>query len=388
MAHTSATQSRGITVAVHNPLLRGGASRFEVARELESYRHTVSAFGGFDTAQFSYMTTLGDMEDWFEDGLGRHIVVYDETLSVVWEGFVDMVTLRFAGLETKRGPLTQLVNRLAVVYSQVDTSTDPPTVGDRRRTAVTNDLDSQERWGIWPKVLSLAGVTDANALQLRDLHLGEYREPETSGRLSSESRGAVSVSVDCRGYIHMTDYPYRQTTVTGLIDASDKVSMILQADPNGLLGGDLTGIEANAVEVAAWENSDNLARSLLRGLAAMGNPAGGRRLFGVYEGRRALYRDMPDDWAYEMRLADPGRTIRNRVGGAVEPWSVQAGQWMMFSDLLPGRYDPLTDAHVDPRQLFIESVTYTLPFGLEVNGGKASRFNTLLARLGLGGTSV
>ncbi|MDI9548253.1 MAG: hypothetical protein QM346_11715 [Chloroflexota bacterium] len=388
MSHGSLAHSNRLTVAVSAPPAQGGDRLFEVAEELGDYSHTISAFGGFDAASFTYAAEMPVLEQWFEHGLGRVITVYDENLAVIWQGFVDQVSIRMAGLELTRGPLTQLVNRLQVVYSSIDTTTEPPTVGVRKRTATVDDLASQARWGIWSRVLSIAGATDDNADQVRDLHLHEYREPETSGRFSSMSSGDVSLTVQCKGFIHALNYPYNQTAQGGLTTASEKVRAILQADPNGWINADLSGVEANGIEVSRWENDDNLALGLLRGLAAMGDDSSNRRLFGVYEERRAVYGPTPATWEYEVRLADARRVIRNRAGGEVPPWAVRPGRWMMFIDFLPGHITQDEQLQTDPRMLFIESVVYRLPMGLEISGGKANRMAALLARLGLGGTSV
>lgn len=380
-------QSVRFTISVAQSLVDGGAHLFDLSVEAQSYSHSIMAFGGFDQASFGVAQTVDQLQDWFENGLGRHITTYDDSLTVMWQGFVNEVTIRQAGLELTRGPLVEIANDLRVVYSSIDTSTDPPTPGVRKKTAAAANQESQARWGVWPKVLSIAGATDENALQIRDSHLAEYREPETNSAFSS-SESDVSLVVHCLGYYHTLRYPYNNTKLTGTQEASAKVQTILQANPNGWISSDMSGIRPNPLPVKAWENDDELAGNLIKGITAMGDADENRWLFGIYEDRRAVYEPAPDIWEYYVQLNDARRTIVNRTGGEVPPWSVRPGKWVFFADFLPGRISDIAQLRDDPRMLFIEGVTYNMPYGLDLNGGKMSRLNQKLARLGLGGTSV
>lgn len=380
-------QSVRFTISVAQPLIEGGAHLYDLSVDAQQYQHSISAFGGFDTASFGVAQTIEQLQDWFENGLGRHITTYDDSLAVMWQGFVNEVTIRQAGLELTRGPLVEITNALAVVYSGIDTSTSPPTPGVRKKTATAIQSASQARWGVWPKVLSIAGATDDNAVQIRDSHLAEYSEPETNSAFSFAA-GDVSLSVNCLGYMHTLRYPYNNTSVTGTQDASAKIKAILSAAPNNWISSDQSGIATNTLAVKAWENDDELAMSLIRGVTAMGDADENRWLFGIYEDRRAIYEAAPDVWEYRMQLNDGRRTIVNRTGGEVPPWSVRPGKWIFFADFLPGRISDATRLRDDPRMLFIEGVTYNMPNGLDLNGGKLRRLNQKLARLGLGGTSV
>lgn len=382
----SQAQSFQMTLSVYQPWPLGGAHLGDLNTSIQEYQHSMSAFGGFDAASFELVDTLSVLEEWFEEGLGRGIVAFDNQLQVMWQGFVNQVTIRQAGFELSRGPLVNVVNQLLAVYSSIDTSTTPPTPGIRRRTAQTENTVSQDRYGVWPKVLSLAGVTDDNARQLRDSHLAEYSRPETRGD-DAPGSGAPALGVQCLGYMHALNYPYNHKT-GGEIDLSAKIRAILAADPNGWLSTDYGRIAPNSVPVSRWENDDKLALGLIKGLTAMGDADDNRHLFGIYEDRQAVYGPAPTDWTYERRLSDPRQIWRNRSGGEVAPWAVRPGHWVFYSDFLPGRIGDSVAMREDPRMLFIESLEFAAPNRLRVSGGKVDKISQKLARLGLAGSSV
>jgi hypothetical protein len=71
--------------------------------------------------------------------------------------------------------------------------------------------------------------------------------------------------------------------------------------------------------------------------------------------------------------------IRTPAGVHVAPWNVLPGRWLQFADLLPDA-PAVTNPYQDMRLMFIESVTYTAPRGLAMQGGRTDRLPQLLAR--------
>lgn len=384
----SSRQAKQIVIGVYQPVPLGGVHLETLTTTINSYGHTLLAFGGFDKASLSIVDTMPILQEWYENGLGRGIIAFDDKLQRVWEGFVNSVTLQQAGLRIQRGPLLNVANRIKAVYSSIDTSTTPPTLGVRKSTAWSDNLASQARYGIWPKVVSLAGVTDSNAASLRDTHLAQYSEVETNSQFSTSGGDAISLQIECLGYFHTLTYPYNYTAAGGVTDLSIHLKRILAAAPNGWLSADMSKIANNTLQVSQWENDDKQASGLIKGLTAMGDAAANRYLFGIYEGRQAQYGAVPTDWAYEIRLNNQRQTIFNRSGGEVEPWALRPGQWLFFSDFLPGRQAQSANLRSDPRMLFIESVSYSMPYAVQVNGGKIDTLAQKLAQLGLAGASA
>ena len=109
-------------------------------------------------------------------------------------------------------------------------------------------------------------------------------------------------------------------------------------------------------------------------------------LFGVYEDRKIEYREVPDTILYTQKLNDVGINLKDRrTNNYVKPWDIKVGQWVQVNDFLIGKNIPNDTFREDPRIMFIESITYTAPYGVSINGGKTDTLTQKLAKLGLGG---
>lgn len=359
--------------------------------KIQNWRHTISAFGGFDTADFDLIESPAVIHDWICNGLARPVVARDETLSVMWEGFVDSITVTQGGLSIVHGPVTSIANRIYAIYSGVDTSVYPPVIGVRKRTPTINSLKSQQDWGIWPFILSLAGVTDANADRLVDMYMQEHDHPEVSSSFSFGGNN-IQVSIQCKGWHHTLKYPYTDVSVSGTIAVSTRMKGILTAQPNtGWVSLDYGRIQENTTPVKAYEEDDRPAIEHLRGLTAMGDSNNNRWIFGVYEDRKAAYEPVSRIIDYRMNLSDPRSGVLDSSDASIPTWRLRPGKWVFFQDFLAGMGAvDINNLHLDSRLLQIESVQFDIrvPTEIQFNGGNSSRYETQSARLGLRGTDV
>jgi hypothetical protein len=355
---------------------------------MDSLQVTRTAFGGYWTLRFNLADRQSKIEDWIEDGLGRHIELYNPALELIWEGFVSRVRGNIGGLSIARGPHLSIANRVRVIYSTVDTTVTPPAMGVRRPTDVANNTDSQAAYGIIERNISVGGVTEANAEQIRDTALDELKDPETSETDNLASSSAANVTVECLGYFHwLKAYTYASAT-TGTENASAKIENVLAADPNGIFSTDYNDVTENTTAVGAYEQDSRTAMQIVKGIVGLGDTSFNRYLFGFYQDRKARYGAMPTDTEYQRSLLEPEQKLaRYGVGGRVMPWDAQAGEWVFYTDLLVGRSQP-SERRLDPRYLFIEQSAFTLPWALSLQGSRSGRLDQLLARLGLGGTSA
>lgn len=385
----SAFSSKGFSVSYYEQLPRGGAWLGDLDVAILDWRHTISAFGGFESASFSLSESQVALEDWIQHGLFRPIIVHDSSLDPVWEGFIDSITVNQAGLSITIGPVTRLANRVFAVYSGVDTSVYPPQIGVRKKTPTFNNTQSQADWGIWPEILSLAGVTDANADQLVSLYLQEHNNPEVSSNFSF-SNEEISLSVSCAGWYKTLTYPFNYTAASGNISISNRIQQVLAANPNNWLSTDYSAISANTTTIPLYENDDQLAMEHIKGVTAMGDEHVERHMFGIYKGRQAVYDHVSSEIDYTIELADPLRQILDSGGSVVSPWRIRPGKWIFFSDFIPGLGIPNTDFHKDLRLLRIESVQFDMrtPYATQFTGGINSSYEARSARLGLRGTEV
>ena len=383
-------QSRNFSISYFQRLALGGEWLGDLQISVQNWRHTINAFGGFDTGEFSIVESESVIEDWVMNGLGRGIVVYDETLFPVWEGFVNQISVKQAGLSLEIGPVLGIANRVKATYSGVDTSVYPPIIGVRKQTPTINDVVSQAEWGIWPTVLSLAGVTDSNADLLISMYLTEHAQPELTSDFSFGS-AEVSMAVSCVGWKETLVYPYRYTATSGTTFVSTKIGQILDAQVNpGWIVADYSRFDFNPELVPQYDTDDRQALELIRGLAAMGDLSNNRYLFGVYEDRKPRYEKVLEEITYEIRLRDSNQRILDMAGAPVPPWRIRPGGHVFYSDFLPGLGEVKANLHQDPRVLHIESVTFDLnvPFSISLNGGHNSKYEQKSASLGLRGTDA
>jgi hypothetical protein len=390
MVQASAYSSQGFTVSYYDRLPKGGHWLGDLDVSLQNWRHSITAFGGFDTASFELVDNQSVLEDWLQNGLFRPIVARDSYLEIIWEGFVDSITVNQAGLAVTSGPVTTIANRVFAIYSGVDTSVYPPQIGVRKKTPTFNNTTSQADWGIWHEVLSLAGVTDSNADQLVGMYLDEHGHPEMSGNFSFSNQ-EISLTINCTGWQRTLNYPFNFTTNSGTVSITTRIQQVLNANINtGWISTDYGRIATNATLVPQFEEDDQLALEHLRGLAAMGDENNLRHLFGIYENRQAVYGPVSEQVDYTIELGDPRRQILDSAGAIVPPWKMRPGKWIFFNDFMPGLGSPLLDLHRDPRMLRIESLQFDMrtPYAVQFAGGINSRYEAKSARLGLRGMEV
>lgn len=376
-----------MSISAFDPLVSGNALVDDsLGDKLDSgtYSHTISALGGYDSALIKIVDQQVNLEDWLANGLMRHIEVYNPSLVKIWEGFVNQIDIVLGGLSVTRGPLLQVSNNVALTYSTVDTTVSPPAIGMRATTAFSADASSQALYGVLESVLSAGGVSATEATTVRDVFLNENKNPQTSQRLNVGG-GGITLSLQCLGYSHLfKKYVYNQTASTGTVNLSDALAAIIAADPNSIFSTSTSKITANTLQVKQYLNDNAAAWPLIQGLVARGDSSDNRYIFGIYNGRVPEYGAIPTDFEYQQRLSDPAQRIETPQGIEVRPWDIRAGKWLFVPDFLIGQVQQ-SDLRLDPRMIFIESLTYTMPWGLQIQGGKTDKLSQKLAKLGLGG---
>lgn len=379
-------QSVELSISAYEPLVVGtGIIDDSIGQKAESYSQTISALGGYESASISINDRQLDIENWLSSGLMRHIEVYNPSLVKIWEGFVNEIVITLGGLSVTRGPLLSVSNNVAVTYSTIDTSISPPAVGQRATTAFSADTDSQALYGFLESTLNTGGATSTEATTIRDVYLNENKDPQTSQQLTLSQNNTISMQLNCLGYYHLfKKYIYNQTASTGETDLDTVLAAIIAGDPNSIFSTDTSKITANTLQVKQYLNDNSPAWSLIQGLVARGDSSDNRYIFGIYNDRVPTYEAIPINYEYQQRLADPAQKIENQAGIEIKPWDVKAGKWLFVPDFLIGKVLP-TSLRLDPRMIFIEQVTYSMPWDLSIRGGKADKLGQKLAKLGIGG---
>ncbi len=76
--------------------------------------------------------------------------------------------------------------------------------------------------------------------------------------------------------------------------------------------------------------------------------------------------------------------LKNAAGGFVDPWDVKVGEWIQFTDLDVCQTLSTDSFRDDSRMMFIEGLSYTAPYTLQISGGKVDTLTQQLNKLGLG----
>lgn len=394
MTTPSLHESTGIIVQVNTPLVSGGGWIGNLTY-YDSYSHVIAANGGYESISIMHKFDLNDLEDWFENGLGRHIVVYNHAQQIICEGFVNNVSINAGVLRATRGPLMDITNRTWANFVPLNTAVLPPTRGTKTTTVAVQDTDSQAKYGIVERVLNAGETTNALAIQLCDTHLAEYAEPETLHEIGDQ--GEPSVTIDCLGYHYWLDaVRYSETGASGTVQISDptgatgKLQLAIiaaNAINSWSITTDYTHMEANALLAQNYENDDKTCKNVIDENVALGNSSDQRMTFGLYANRIPYYATVPTSFEYQEKILTNEAAIETLYGSTVYPWDVLPARWIMLSDFLVGRPLPIIVGS-DPRAVFIESVTYTAPYGLSITSGKVNTVPQLLAKLGTGGRTV
>ena len=226
-------QSKTLSTNVYTPLWLGKQFIESIEDRYNSIRFNIQAVGGYWDAAFSIRSRMEHMEEWLTEGLGRHIEIRDDALDIIWEGYVNQVTATTGELSVQVGPLDEVVNRVCVSYSFTDPN-QKNARGMQKFTTWADDEESQKRYGIRERVLSMGGANDEQAVQYRDRYLADNAWPDIKHDIDSV-RHENNIVVDCYGYARMLDdYTYTQEDISGEIDLTDKLKLVLLADPNGL----------------------------------------------------------------------------------------------------------------------------------------------------------
>lgn len=387
----SAFESAGLSVAVEDPLVLPVRVLYtRLSEQVENYSHDIRAIGGYWSARIKVNDRMNKIEDWIERGLGRHIVTHSSSLEVIWEGFINRITVNLGVLNSfSLGPLINIGNRVSVVYSTVDTSTTPPTVGIRTETDAVNNTNSQDKYGIVEKVLSVGGTTSVLAEQIRNTWMTEHANPDTSSRSSLSGGGIPSVTLECLGYWHLFKLFTYTSTTSGGQNLNTKIQSVINADPNNILSRDFSKIASNTLQVPQFDNKNRKAETVMKELNSQGDSNDNRYNIGVYQDRQIFYSQSPSAIKFNQRITG-NEGITDSLNRPIKPWNITPAEWIFYPDFLVGRFPPINASTLktDPRASFIESIKYTAPQGLNINGEKVSGLDQVLAKAGLAGVGV
>jgi hypothetical protein len=374
-------------LAVTKPAITG-----VLTDEIESYRHRKKSFLGDDSAEIEFFADLLPAEDWFEKGLGRHVIVRDPYIDKVWMGFVNEVEIHIGAVAMVRGPLMDMANRVTAIYAEWDVSVDPPVQGERTPTTTAQDLDSQRTYGIIEKYLSAGMSPQAQAEQIRDSYLQEHKQPEATQDISDQAGGdGPTVRLNCLGYGHWFNaYIYTDATA-GYQILSNRLESIIANDPNGIFSTDYAEIEANPLLIYQYEFDYPTAFNAVQELVSVGDVADNRYILKIEDDFRVYYQPAPKTISYRRNVSE--NHFYNIARSDILPWRVEPANWYKIDGFLVGTLSALQETtgaalREDPRNVFIEELDFRAPYELNVQGVKINRLEQKLNKLGMRGVSA
>lgn len=380
-----------ISIEAFDPLVSSSTEVRNITNKVESYSHEILAMGGYDNASITINDNQEGVVGWLRQGLGRHIEIRDDSLQIIFEGFVNKIVAALGPLQFTIGPLLDIGNKVAVSYTPTDTATNPPTTGTETLTAFTDDTDSQLLYGIIEKILSgnsAKDSTEASDVLTKFLNDPAGPYPATSRDDNLQGSSGPNVQLEIKGYWHwLTTYYYTDTN-TGDRARSTKITDLLAAEPNGIFSTNYSQITSNTDTIKRQDLGRETAQTIMLNVNKTGI-SNSRSTMGFYAGRVFNYSSVPTTYEYIQRLSDNKGVVD--IGEiTLKPWNVLPARWIFYADMFLDGAIPnsLEQLQRDLRSGFIESVRYDAPYGLSVNGVKLDDLGLFLEKLNLknGGT--
>lgn len=380
---------KSLSVGVHDPLVKGGAHLYDIAETLSAYAHEKTAEEGYKSVNIGLSGQQVDLEEWQERGLGRHLLVYDPGLKQIHEVFVNRMMINLGSLTVERGPLMEVANRIALVYTPVlDYNVDPPVLGTPQETTLAEDTDSQDKYGILEQILPSGNLINDGTIneadELRDTYLNEKREPITNQSVSTGGSREASATLECLGYGAWFEKWVYNSYSTGYSTLNTKLQAVLATDPNSIFSTDYNNWSTNALLTSTSDDKNRTAATIIKEIIAQGDVNNNRWFFTIGAGRKITYGAIPTTIEYFHLITENSQSIIDINENVIEPWDIEAGKWLAFTDTLIGRAVD-TDLMLDPRVMFVESVRYTAPYQFQLAGAKQGLVKQRLAKLGLTG---
>jgi hypothetical protein len=325
-----------LTLIAYEPLSEQGlyAREFidDITANHEAYTHTISAVGGFDVAGFTLKGNKDYLDDWFQDGLMRRVVLFNPEAIPVWEGYVSRMRY-VVGTLTQTKTIENMYNRIYVRFSPLDISVDPPIAGEPQ-TWIFDDAASQIRYGIKALVISGGERVDSTVYEWGRTILKNRKDPQVGEAVNTSGQDSLSMEVELRGYW----LPYIVGGAAGpsstvVIQAHQAIQEVLRYfnDINqGWLPLDFSWMDYNFR--TAWRGGDSLQScyEIINNIILEGGLGGERWVGGFYQNRKFVYKAAEDklglyseEFDLYRSLSDPAQFIYDSATGTeVKPWDM------------------------------------------------------------------
>ena len=340
-----------------------------------SYNHETLSIGGYRNANIIFVSNVVDAENWFYNGVGRHIEVHSRLGNIVWEGVVNEVSFNVGGRKIKVGPLLKVSNNIRIGWQYPNYGiVGEPDSGKYEETDWKENEISQARYGVLDEFVS-GGSSEYNPIiALQASLLDKLSEPGVSESISDGSDPTASVTLSCIGYSRLLEKQvYNNEWVSGqsLIDISQKLNTMLDENRFFVGGRTLTrDIQPIGIDVAPEDESNRTVWSIVTDHIAKSSIVDSI-IFGVFAGITIVL-SSNDGWRDYKRSSGKSQ-ILDINNSKVENSEVLPGGTMLMVDFSkPVRYD-------------ITSVKYDLGSNSVSINFHSESLRTLLSETMLGG---
>lgn len=368
---------------VTNQGLYAGDFVEDITANHEGYNHVITAVGGYDTASFTLKGTRDYLNDWYDDGLFRRVVLYNPEGLICWEGYIERLRLT-SGTMQKTKAIDTMYNRIYLRYSPLDFSVFPPIAGTPI-TLILSDLDSQLIYGVKGGIISGGERENTTAYDWGRTVLKEKKDPPVGESQNLASGDTASLEVECKGFVHTLKWIPYISQIAGSLPSHQVIQEILRyfnvTNP-GFISQDFGLMDYNFRRERRGYDELQTCWDVISSIIGNGGRGGERWVGGVYQNRQFVYKAAEDagglygeEFELWRSLQDTGQAIYDvAIGNEVKPW-----------DMLPDRVLHTVDVNAggDKNLMYIEQVTYTAPYTVQLVGGDDERLTVYLAQKGL-----
>ena len=345
---------------------------------ITAYTHEIILVGGYRSASFSFNSNSTLSEEWFYNGVGRHISVYSIGGNKVWEGIVNSVLFNIGPRALKIVPLINMSNRINVGFQYPNYNIPGDTnAGLYDETGWGDNWESQTRYGVLEELISGGSGELISMQSLRDNNLVDLAEPRLSESLSSSSESSgTSISVECIGYTRLLEKQiYNRPYESGLDDEdlSEKINSILGENlffvGNKVLKKDIQSV---GLDVSPVEGNNRTAWGIITDHISKGSVPNSIKC-GIF-----------NDMSFQLSVVEESGAYWRKFG-SMEIFDETQNK-IRNSELVPGKIMTMLDFSA-PIQYRINSVKYdAINDSISINFHDSS-LRVVLSKMMLGGFS-
>lgn len=299
----------------------------DLGKKVDSYVHSISSKFGFETMQLSFKASLDEALDWLFNGLMRSTVVTGPNAQVVWEGFLETVSVT-VGQKRASVSLATVGNRCRVFGTTAG--------GTPVNSSIVNNTASQLIYGIKEQNQTLQGlsavISEAQAISdlVANRMLTTYafpRSPESSQAMTGAS-GEIEVELTFSGWygtlgwLTGSNYSYAQvdtgTQISGIITAVNIVNPFF-------ISTDTSQIITTGVTDSEYIADGTFYIKKVERLLELGNSSQQPLSWGVYDNRRMSVQVWAGSTPSVIKYTEDAGTgtITDDNGSIVAPWDVR-----------------------------------------------------------------